>query len=149
MTRYRIAVALLVLLLAGTRPAAADGMGLGELFGFNADDETNLTVTDRELGSLGCIISGLGAGVVAVLFGGAAIIATHGQGAAAATTVAVPVLAATMTAACAFGSQAAPGFVWLRHNSDVLFGKVINTIPAAPLVKVLPGVKPPDKDKEE
>ena len=147
MNGYRIAVALLALLLAAARPAAAEDMGLGELFGFSAEDEANLTVSDRELGSLGCIISGVSAGAATVLFGGAAIIATQGQGAAAATTVAVPVLAATMTAACAFGSQAAAGIAWLQRNSDVLFGKVINTIPAAPLVKVLPGVKPPPKDE--
>ena len=147
MNGYRIAVALLALLLAAARPAAAEDMGLGELFGFSAEDEANLTVSDRELGSLGCIISGVSAGAATVLFGGAAIIATQGQGAAAATTVAVPVLAATMTAACAFGSQAAAGIDWLQRNSDVLFGKVINTIPAAPLVKVLPGVKPPPKDE--
>ena len=147
MNGYRIAVALLALLLAAARPAAAEDMGLGELFGVSAEDEANLTVSDRELGSLGCIISGVSAGAATVLFGGAAIIATQGQGAAAATTVAVPVLAATMTAACAFGSQAAAGIAWLQRNSDVLFGKVINTIPAAPLVKVLPGVKPPPKDE--
>lgn len=142
MTRRRTVLALIALMLAGgPGSAAADGMGLGELFGFNADDEANLTVTDRELGSLGCIIAGATAGVAAMVFGGAAIIATRGQGAAAATTVAVPVLAATMTAACAFGSQAAPGVVWLRHNSDVIFGKMMNTIPAEPLVKVLPGIK--------
>ncbi|MEI6559086.1 MAG: hypothetical protein WCO00_11840 [Rhodospirillaceae bacterium] len=143
MSRRRIAAVCAVLMLA-TGPAGAGegGIGLGEVFGFSADDQTNLTVTDRELGSLGCIIAGAGTGVAAVLFGGVAIIATRGQGAATATTVAVPVLAATMTAACAFGSQAAPGFAWLRRNADVLLGKVINTIPADPLVKVLPGIKP-------
>ncbi|MEI7609231.1 MAG: hypothetical protein WCJ64_17770 [Rhodospirillaceae bacterium] len=143
MSRHRVATVLTVLMFASA-PARADGIGLGELFGFSADDEVNLAVSDRELGSLGCIVAGAGAGVAAVLFGGAAIIATRGQGAAAATTVAVPVLAATMTAACALGSQAAPGIVWLRRNGDVLVGKMMNTIPAEPLTKVLPSIKPKD-----
>ncbi len=129
--------------MPGARPAGAGegGLGLSDLFGFSPQEGANLTVSDREQGSLGCIIAGAGAGIATVLFGGAAIIATHGQGAATATTVAVPVLAATMTAACAFGSQAAPGIVWLRRNSDVLFGKVINTIPVEPLIKALPSIK--------
>ncbi len=144
MKRRRIASIFLftIFCLAATRSLAAEnGLGLGDFFGFSTQDTPNLTISDREQSSLGCIIAGAGAGIATVLFGGAAIIATHGQGAATATTVAVPVLAATMTAACAFGSQAAPGVIWLRRNSDILFGKVINTIPVEPLVKALPSIK--------
>ena len=145
MNRHRIALALALLVFAAGPAAAGDnGIGLGELFGLSADEDTKLSVSDRELSSLGCIITGTAAGVATVLFSSAVIIATRGQGAAAATTVAVPVLAATMTAACAMGSQAAPGFVWFRRNSDIIFGKMMNTIPADPLVKVLPGIKSKD-----
>jgi len=141
MTGRRIAIALTLLMLA-TRPATAgdNGIGLGEIFGFSADEDVKLKVSDREQNSLGCMIAAAGAGMATVLFSSAVIIATRGHGAAAATTVAIPVLAATMTAACALGSQAAPGIVWLRHNSETIFGKVMNTIPAEPLVKVLPGL---------
>jgi len=96
-------------------------------------------MSGMELQSLGCLAAGAAVGAAAVLFGGAAIIVTRGQGAAAATTVAVPVLATTMWAGCSVGSQMAPGVAWLRRNSEALFGKVVNALPAEPLAKVLPG----------
>jgi len=145
--RYRkqVAAALAAVSLLGADPAMAErafaqnDAGLGELFGFSADDSANITLSPQELQSLGCLITGLGIGAAAILFGGAAIIVTRGQGAAAATTIAVPVLATAMFAGCSVGAQAAPGVAWLRRNGDVLFGKMVNAIPAEPLAKVLPG----------
>ncbi|MEI6985037.1 MAG: hypothetical protein WCK65_02825 [Rhodospirillaceae bacterium] len=129
---------LAVLLDAG--PAASVesyGLSLGEFFGMTPDKTNNLTVSERELSSLGCLVTAAGVGIATVFFGGAAIIVTRGQGAAAATTVAVPVIAATMTAGCALGSQAAPGLLWLRRNGEAIFGSVVNAIPVEPLSRVL------------
>lgn len=119
--------------------AETDRLGLGDLFGLGADDRGKITMSSTELQSVGCLVAGVTVTAAAVLFGGAAIIVTRGQGAAAVTTVAVPVLATAMWAGCSVGTQAAPGLAWLRRNSDTLFGKVVNALPVDPLSKVLPG----------
>ena len=140
-TACRTALALTLVALMARSPAlaaGADGIGLRDLFGFGTDDSAKLTINEREMASLGCLATSAVVGLATILFGGAAIIVTRGQGAAAATTVAIPVLAATMTAGCALGSQAAPGIAWLRRNGDALFGKMVNVLPVEPLSKVLP-----------
>ena len=129
---------LALILTLGLPSTQAAGIGLGELFGFPPENTAAITISEREQSSLGCLITATGVGIATILFSGAALAVTGGQGAATATTVAVPVLAAAMTAGCALGSQAAPGIIWLQRNSEALFGKVVNAIPAKSLVKVLP-----------
>lgn len=143
--RPTLAAALIAATLAcPATPAAADSaadrLGLGDLFGLGGQDDLGkITMSAQELQSLGCLVGGAGIGVASVLFGGAAIIVTRGQGAAAVTTVAVPVLATAIWAGCSAGSQLAPGLAWLRRNGDSLFGKVVSALPVEPLSKVLPG----------
>lgn len=117
-------------------PAQALGvtlsLGLGDLFGFRGGVYDGLAMSDRELQSLGCVAMGTGLGVITVLAGGTAAAVAGGRGLTAASAVAMPVLAATMAAGCAFGSQAAPGLAWLTRNSEILFGRVIPALPSLP-----------------
>jgi|GEM_PF-3199953 len=85
------------------------------------DDYENLTATEREVQSLGCLVASSSVGVATILFGGTGLAFLGVQGAATATAVAIPVLAATIAAGCAFGSQAALGAVWLHHHQKILF----------------------------
>ncbi len=134
-------VVLAGLMLAGPAWAADDRSDLdsgwlGTVFGL--PKSTNLSINSQELQSLGCLV---GAGAIAaavIVFSGAAIVVTGGPGAATTTTVAVPVLAAASMAGCLTGSAATPGVAWLARNSEKLFGKIVDAIPAEPLAKILP-----------
>jgi hypothetical protein len=121
---------------AGEESSSQDSGWLWSIIGL--PKATNLQISSQELQSLGCLV-GAGAITAAIIvFSGAAIVVTGGPGAATTTTVAVPVLAAASMAGCLTGSAMTPGVAWLARNSEKLFGKIVDAIPAEPLSKILP-----------
>jgi hypothetical protein len=143
--RGRSGLALLILLLglivsapvlAAEDRNDADSGWLGSLF--RLPKSTNLSISSQELQSLGCLVGAGAVAVAVIVFSGAAIVVTGGPGAATTTTVAVPVLAAASMAGCLTGSTMTPGVAWLARNSETLFGRIADAIPAEPLTKILP-----------
>ena len=122
--------------LARAAETSPNDSWLGSIFGLPT--QTKLTISEGELQSLGCMIGGASVAVAGVLFGGAAIVATGGRNAGTAGKVAVPVIAAATMAGCMVGNSSALGIAWLMRNGDTLAGKVINALPDAPDIKLLP-----------
>ena len=109
---------------------------LSSIFGLPA--ATKLKITDPEIQGLGCVIGGTVVAVAAIVLSSAAIVVTGSRSVAAATEIAVPVIAAATMAGCLTGNAAALGLAWIARNSSILAGKVINALPDVPGVGLLP-----------
>ncbi|CAK0760824.1 membrane hypothetical protein [uncultured Gammaproteobacteria bacterium] len=106
---------------ASAATSVADELAsITNLFGGIFPHIGSLTLTTEELKGVGCMATSIGIGGLAVLFGGTAILVAGSPGVST-PVVALPVLAATMWAGCAFGSTAAPGAAWLARNWAALF----------------------------
>ncbi len=123
--------------LAWAAEAPGSNSWLSSMFGLPT--QTKLSVSDSELQSLGCLIGGASVTAAGIVFGGAAIVATGGRNAGTAGKVAVPVIAAATMAGCMVGNSSALGVAWLSRNWDILAGKVVNALPDAPDIKLIPG----------
>ena len=117
--------------------AEPDDKDLRQLFGnvFNFAD--SVTMNTDELRAVGCMVVAGGVGAAALGFGGT-IMAFTGLPNVTAGVAAVPVLATSMWAGCGLGSTAAPGVAWMFRNSEALFRKVGNAIPANPVSMLIP-----------
>lgn len=112
----------------GARAASmADLPLIGHWF---ATPQQQLSMSEAELASLGCLTFSVGAMATTVILGGAAAAATGGAATAVAT--AVPVLVGVAAAGCAFGATATPGLAWLGRNSDQLAQRIGDSLPALP-----------------
>lgn len=97
-----------------------------------APSQQQLSMSEGELASLGCLTFSVGAVATTVILGGAAAAATGGAATAVAT--AVPVLMGVAAAGCAFGATATPGLAWLGRNGDQLAQRIGDSLPALPVL---------------
>ena len=134
MTPWRILLATLALCIGIMAVPAAQAEPATGIFDTWLGTDTS-SMTDAEFTSLSCITGATSVGLMVTLIGGAAIVAT-GSGSATGTAIALPVLASTMWAACAVGTAAAPGILWLHRRSKALvdkFGNAVkNRLPSLP-----------------
>ena len=107
---------------------------------FGLPAATKLKITDPELQGMGCVIGGTVVAIAAIVLSSAVIVATGGRNVAAASKVAVPVVAAATMAGCLTGNSAALGLAWLARNSSILAGKVMDALPDVPLTNIRPSM---------
>jgi len=94
----------------------------GPIFG-EPDSETVIEITDSELRSLFCLAGGAVGGAATLLVTGTAI-AVVGPPGSQTTIVALPLISATMWAACGFAAGAAPAVAWFLGNSEELLRRL-------------------------
>ncbi|CAK0754737.1 membrane hypothetical protein [Azospirillaceae bacterium] len=96
----------------------------GDWLGFSNE----VMLSAEELRSVGCLMSGGVVGAVSLGLGGAVMAFTGFPSNTG--VVAMPVLAASVWAGCAFGSAAAPGLAWLIRNSQDFVRKIGDVAPS-------------------
>lgn len=92
---------------------------------FLNESETDkvIEITESELRSLFCLAGGAVGGLATLLVTGTAI-AVVGPPGSQTTIVALPLISATMWAACGFASGAAPAVAWALSNSEELLRRL-------------------------
>lgn len=106
---------------------------LAPILGMSESDKV-IEITESELRSLFCLAGGAVGGAATLLVTGTAI-AVVGPPGSQTTIVALPLISATMWAACGFAAGAAPAVAWFLGNSEELLRRLwyrIDGIPGMP-----------------